>query len=93
MPVWIIWPIIALWIAAAVGVCRFNPRARFLLAALSAFGLLLLLLGGVMTRTAFEAFAGAGGTLMNGGVLALAYCSSLKERFKSEKRANKEFSG
>ena len=77
------WLVMLLRVAVAIGMCRYNPRARFVCMALAVFDLVVLLLGGVLARTAFEAFLATAASLMNGAILALAYLSPLRRRFET----------
>src|ERR1051325_8167127 len=86
-----VWLLVALRLAVTVGLCRFNPQARFVFASLAGLDLVLLLLGGVVTGTAIEAFLATSANLMNGAIIALSYFSPLKRRFDAspERRAQR----
>ena len=81
LPDKVFWLLVLIWTMTTIGLCQFQPHARWLFAALTGFSLVLTLLGGMSTLTAWQNFLGSITTLLDGAVLALAYFSPLKERF------------
>ncbi len=81
LPAWIERALVALWIAVAVGLWRFNRWARGTFLALTVLSLIMTALGGMDVRLAFEAVLEDAVALIDGVILALAYFSPLKEKF------------
>lgn len=81
IPYKIWWLISILWIATAIGMLTFSKQARVVYLALTLFGLVTALLGGMVAELAIENLFITLTYLTDGAVLALAYFSPLKERF------------
>ena len=71
-----------LWIAAAIGLYNFSAAARALYAILLGFGIVSLLVTGLQASTAFPSFLISICSTCDGAILALAYFSPLRARFR-----------
>lgn len=76
------WLFLLLSVAVAVGLCMFSRSARSVFAALSAFWIMMSLLGGVQVQTAFGSFLLLLSNMADGAILVMAYTPPLKQRFE-----------
>ena len=82
LPTSVVWLSLALWLASALGMWLFVRSARFLYAALTLFFVLVTFFSGVAVQTGFGAFFGVVTNLSDGALLAIAFLSPVKERFR-----------
>lgn len=82
LPRSIVWLSMLLYVAVAIGLYSFSASARLLFLLLTAFWAVAALIGGLHVYSAFGAFLGGIVGLGDGAMLALAYVSPLRKRFR-----------
>jgi hypothetical protein len=82
IPPTIVYMTAAVWVLAAVGVYFFVPAALWLYTALVIYSIATTLLRGVTTGLAVESFLIYLSSLADGAILALAYWTPLRDKFK-----------
>jgi hypothetical protein len=85
-PAAIAWFVALLYLPVAAGLYRFSPSARRLFVALTIVVQVWSLLGGLHVETPLGATLGSLVTLGDGAIIALAFASPLRERFRISER-------
>jgi hypothetical protein len=78
------WLWLVAWFVAAGGMLFFLGWARLLFLSWLVLSAFVVAVGGMQTQTAAEGFLSDAGSVFDGMLVALAYFSSLKDRFSRE---------